>query len=494
MRKSRSSWSVLLTAEADQTSLAASGRHGKSGFSVRILPEELHELVSAGISNAIEHAISNGLMKTRDSTVGYLEKVFMDEICGPSPQIRYFIRNHEFILSSSVRMSASSGSLRSAQKQYEQDVYDFSRDLGFPMNGAEKWVLKARDVWSGKGYDSPDVEETDHVSSRKEMPHHSSEEALLEMFRLKSAPVEHFDQEPRDIASRGTEGKFSPELESTLVPDILQAPVSAGESTFKNNDEIEDVSQIMTENKVKHANQLQQRQLQNWKDSGRHLEDDGNMQATIKNSVPSDESSVGNLVDLHDEFNRVEAVVEEKGDKATKNTAQKAAKKAHREQLEIEMELAKFSVKLKSALKAHNRSLGDSERELKTTETFEEGLQFEQLEEDKIKHQRQKRKTRKRKRDHGLPPQSDVQLKEYHKHNIAIADSDPEDANPRKSKTKKGGSQCSPFFQRTSGSKAGEDNASIQAKRLLESQRNNDDSLLKARPSVGFQAPMIQST
>lgn len=480
---------MLLTAKADQTSLAASDQHGKSTSSVRVLPEELHELVCAGISNAIEHAISDGLIKTHGSTVGCLEKVFMDEISGPSPQIRYFIRNHEFILCSSVRMSASSGSLQSAQRQYEQDVYNFSRNLGFSMDGAVKWVLKARYFWSGQGYNSPDGEESDHVSSRNEMLHQSSEASLPEMFRLNPVPVEHSDQEPRDITSRGFQAKPSSELKDTLVPDSSQAPVSGGESTFKINDEDEDIMQFLTETELERANELQQRQLRNLKGSDRRFEVDGNVQATIGNQVPDDGSFVGNLVGHHEEFNRVEAAIEEKGEKAAK----KAAKKARRAQLKAEMKATRQAEENKSRTEKLQRLLGSPEREGKTTETFEEGPEFEQLEEDKVKPQRQKKKERKRKRDHELPPQSEVELGAHHKHKIARADSDPQDANARNSKTKKGGSQYSPFFQRGRGFKTGEDHASIKAKRLMKSQRNSEDALLKARPSMDFQAPMIQS-
>lgn len=480
---------MLLTAEADQTSLAASGQHGKSSSSVRVLPEELHELVCAGISNAIEHAISDGLIKTHDSTVGFLEKIFMDEISGPSPQIRYFIRSHEFILCSSVRMSASSGSLQSAQRQYEQDVYNFSRKLGFPMNGAEQWVLKARGFWSGKGYNSPDGEESDHVSSRNEMLHQSSEASLPEMFRLHPVPVEHSDQEPRDITSRGFQANPSSELKNTLVSGISQAPASISESIIKNNnDEIEDAMQLMTENEPRRANQLQQSQLRNLEGSDRRFEDDGNMQATVRKPAPGDRSFVGNLVGHHKEFNRTEAVVKEKGEKAAK----KAAKKTRRAQLKAEMKATRQAVEKKSRMEEHESLLGNSEREGKTTEAFEEGSQFEQLDEDKVKPQRQKKKARKRKRDLELPPQLEVQFGEHPKHKIARANSDAQDANSRKSKTKKGGSQYSPFFQRANDLEA-EDDASIQAKRLLKSRRSSEDALLKAKPVMDFQTPMIQS-
>lgn len=468
MRKSRFSWSTLLTAEADQRSLAASGQHSKSSSSVRVLPEELHELVHAGISIAIEHAISDGLIKTHDSTVGHLEKVFMLEISGPSPQIRYFIRNHKFILSCSARTSASSRSSQSAQRQYEQDVYDFSRNFGFPMNDAEKWVLEAREFWSGKAYNSPDVEESDHVSSWKEMLHQSSEVPLPEMFQLHPVPVEHSGHEPRDLTSRGLQAKPSSELKNTLVPNISQAPTSVSESIIEHSYE---------------------RQLRTLKGYDRRLEDDGNIQATIRNPVRGDESFVGNLVGPHEEFNRTEAVVKEKGEKAAK----KAAKKVRRAQLKAEMVATGRAVDNKSRMEEHGRLLVHPEKEVKATETFEEGSQFEQFEEDKVKPQRQKKKARKRKRDHELPPQSEVQLEEHHKHKLARADSDAQDANPRKSKTKKGDSQYSPFFQRASGFKADKDGASIHTKRLMKSQLNSEDALLKARSLMDFQAPMIQS-
>ena len=355
---------MMLTTGADQMSLTSFAQQTKSSASVRVLPEELYGLVRAGISNAIEQAISHDLMRTHESTVGCLEKLFMDEISGPSPQISQFIRNHEFIWSCSVtprcRMKArgifglSSGSLQSAQRQYEQDVYNFSRNLGLPMDGADKWVLKAREVWSEKDYNSPDTEQSNDVSSWNGICDQSSKPSISEMFQLPLA-----------------------------VKDSRQAKLKA------------------------------------------------------------------------------------------------------------EKEATRQARKHKRRMEKHECFLENPEWEVQTTKIFEDGAQCEQLE-DNDKPQRQKKKARKRKRDHELP-QSELNSREHHKHSIARADSDPQGTNSRKSKTKKGGPQYSPFFHRSSGSKAEKDDASIQAKRLMDFQRNSEDAFMEAKQLMDFQTPMIQS-
>ena len=153
----------MLTAWADQASHTSPRNDAEAGANILTLPEELYSLVSAGISNAIDRALENqhitvniDLMASRS-----LGDVFMDEICAPAPEISQFLRNHDFI--QYTPYSPTLTSREADQRQYEQDVYDFSRDLGLPIHDAEKWVLKAREFANKKDYERMDIEESNDV-------------------------------------------------------------------------------------------------------------------------------------------------------------------------------------------------------------------------------------------------------------------------------------------------------------------------------------------
>ena len=434
----------MLTAEVDQTSLTSSGRYTEASATIRVLPEELYELVRAGISNAIERAISINLITGYGRSAESLEKVFMDEISAPTPQISHFIRNHRFIWAFSapkgwsrreaLEMSGyKSGSKRSAQRRYEQDVYDFSRNLGLPMDGAEKWVLKARDFWCEKGFDRTDTEESDDVSSWDEMPDQPSRASSPEMFRLPLVAVEHSDEAPRDTTSGELQANRSPEPGGTPVFGVLQAPTSANESIFKIQDKIENTVQPMTKSQSLGTRQLQQRQLHNLDGPDRCSEDDINTPATL-------------------------AVVNGNGEKAAKRAVKRSRK--------AKVKADKGATMRDQAGK--HEHLGNPEEQVEMASNSEQLSQFEQLE-VKDKPQLQRERARKRKRDHDLLPQSEVHLGENR------VDGEAQDVDTRKGKRKTRGPQQSPFFQRNNGRKA-----------------KKKDAGMKAEQHMGFQPPMIQ--
>lgn len=180
--------------------LAPSGQQINGPASARELPTELYELVRAGISNAIDRAISDNIIAECNPTLEYLKTVFMDEISGPSPQINHFIRNHDLPRSCPVKprlrtkaqqlISLPSDSLFPAQKRYDQDVYNISRTLGLSVDDAERWVLKAREFWSEENYDSADIEEGKDVSSSNETLDQSFREPSPGMFTGPSGYVQ----------------------------------------------------------------------------------------------------------------------------------------------------------------------------------------------------------------------------------------------------------------------------------------------------------------
>ena len=467
----------MLIAEVDQTSLASSVRHTKASASIRVLPEELYELVRAGISNAIERAISDNLITGYGRSAECLEKVFMDEISAPTPQISRFIRNHKFIWSFSAPKGWSrrealeisgykAGSKRSAQRRYDQDVYDFSRNLGLPIDGAEKWVLKARDFWYEKGFDSTDTEESDD-SSWDEMPDRSSRASSPEIFRLPLVPIEHDDEAPRNTSSGGFQANRSPESGGTSVFGVSQALTCEGESTFRSKDKIEDTVQQITRNQFVGARQLQQRQLQNLEGSDRRSEEDVNMPATLRPPILGDRSLVDDVVG-HVEDSSTEAVGNGNGEKPAKRAVKRAVKDSRKAKGEADK-----GATIGNRAGKHEH-IGNPEEQVKIAINSEQLSQFEQLE-VKDKPPLQKENRRKRKREHDLLPQTDIRFGESHKHQKSRVDGKVQDVNSRKGKRGPRGPQQSPFFQRNNGVKA-----------------KKKDAGMKAQQHMGFQPPMIQ--
>ena len=417
------------------------------------------------------------------STVEYLKKVFMDEISGPSPQISHYIRNHGFPWSCPVRprltkaqrsIDLPSGSLLSAQKQYEQDVYNLSRTLGLSMDDSERWVLKAKEFWSGEKYDNTNAEEGEDVSSSNEILEQPSRELSPRTFTVPLVPVEHSDHAPGNSSSDGFQANPSPQLGNK----------SARESTFRSKDAIEDDLQIMTINEFKGAEQLQQPELPYF-NYYRRSEDDKSTPTTLRPSTLSAESFVDNGVSHDKEVNRTETAV--KGEEKAARRARKALKQAEKE--------ATRQAEKRKRKKGEDEQIANPEGQAKMTKTVEEASQFEQLE-DKDKSQRQKKKGRKRKSELELPRQSEVHFGEQHKHKKGRVESDVQDVNSGKSKTKKRGHQYSPFFQRSSLTE-GEKNVNRKVNQLRDHKtssfvpKKKDVAIDEAKMLVDFSTPMI---
>ena len=106
----------------------------------------------------------------------------MDEISARTPEISQFLRNHDFIQDTSY--SPTLESREADRRQYEQDVYDFSRDLGLPVHDAEKWVLKAREFANKKHFERTDIEESNDVKDPESKLNQSSRISSPGMNRL----------------------------------------------------------------------------------------------------------------------------------------------------------------------------------------------------------------------------------------------------------------------------------------------------------------------
>ena len=418
--------------------------------------------------------------------------VFMDEISGPSPQIIHFIRNHGFprfcTLTPQARRDARrrpgcpSGYLKPAQRQYEQDVYDFSRNLGLPMNGAENWVLKAREFWSEKDHDGMDTEENDDFSNCDATLGRTSNVLSPEMLRLPLEPIEHSDQAPGDSTSCGFPASTSlePGILSAFGPS--QASMCAGESKGKN--ETANNMRLIAENEPNRAKQFQHGELQN---SDRHSKDNRNMPATLRSPILRYESFADSLVSHKGDISRTETEIKD-GEKA----ARKAAKAARKAQRKAEREATRQVQECKSQMQEHEQ-ITNPKGQVIGTDTLKDTSQLEQLE-GTDKPQPQKKKGRKHQRDQELPAQSEVEFGEHHKHKKSRVDSGTQEAKPRKSKTNEGGPQYSPFFQRTRVTET-EKGVNTMATKVLDFQCSGSKAKKKdaAMDTVmGFRSPMIQ--
>lgn len=236
---------------------------------------------------------STQYLNTEDPIVEYLETVFMEEISGPSPQISHFIRDHDFPRSWPFGQWCKAQAQRSAlsrQKQYEQDIYNFSRTLGHSMDDAERWVLKAREFWCEVDYGSTNAKEGEEVSSSNEM----------------------LDQTSREP--------------------------SAGDLAFRSKDKIEDNLHIMTINDLKGPEQLQHPEFPYFK-FYRRSENDIATPATLKASTLTTEplaSRTDTAVGREEQAgNKAGKALKQEKKKATRQAEKRKRKKGEDEQRAI---------------------------------------------------------------------------------------------------------------------------------------------------------------
>lgn len=457
--------------EADRTSLAFSDRHTEGSTSVTVLPRELYELVRAGISNAIEYAISQYVITRYDEpSENRLEAIFMNKISAPAPQMSHFIRDHRFVFLSHHsnpfprqllrEFCHPSGSLKSAQRQYEQDVYDHARNLGLPMDEAEEWVLEARKICSEKDYDSMDTQESDSadnsdVTSDQVYISSSSERPVLPLPLAKA-----LDKALCNASQLGEEEiRLSAESRNDSALDAPQVLPFPNESGVHSEDETEQTKQVLRQSNSRGAKQVQG-YLQILKDSG---SDSAYENFVLRLRFLGDEPLINNVAGLREEIDRMEAADKTKEEKA----ARKDAKRAHRAELRAQKDPRRQAEKSKSQ-KSKDPQAGRPQDGNALMSKPEHTSQVQPL--------TQKRKGNKRKSEPELPVQTEVPSGEHHKHEKRRVNRDAQDAKSKKPKRQKGvRPQHSPFFQRSSG---------IEAKKK--------DAVKKAEQLMGFQLPMIQ--
>lgn len=141
------------------------------------LPEELHDMLRAGLSNAIYRVFGDadmmpmrGFIYDEDSEnkISSVVHVFLEELAKPAPQMECFIRHnrlrkniceHEEPNRLDILRSIYGPciSVKLAQRIFEQEVYDFGRSIGLSKKQATGHVIKARDGSSKCNTDLPEL-------------------------------------------------------------------------------------------------------------------------------------------------------------------------------------------------------------------------------------------------------------------------------------------------------------------------------------------------
>ena len=451
----------MLITSSDQETLTSSAQHAKANPRLSVLPQELHDLVLAGISNAIHRAIMGGNITLCAVSEEELMMRFLDELCAPYPQIPHFIRYHDFILSSLAHdwrqaprdASFSKQSSERAQRQYEQEVYDFSRNLGLPVESAVNWVFRARKFYSDREYDSTDTEQRDIAESLTEVTDQIHWQPLLQSRSWGSA--EYLDQAPGDGILGNSHAHVS-SVSEKLSP--FTAPTSAGELTSKGKDKAGKTIRLPNQYKFEGTEQPHQRQSQELEVLDSASEGERNMPAALVPSVVGDETLVDSVAGQCGELHSASPAPTGATLKAA-NIEVKSAEAVAREKQERNA---------KKAVKKARKALAQAEEQANK-------LAGKPFEDKEISQEPKKRKEkRKRKSNDELPLQSEVQSKDYHTQKKSRGDSEAQDVKHGKPKRKKRGPEQSPFFQRSNSSKAKKQDASEKTEKM------------------DFQLPMIQ--
>lgn len=352
-----------------------------------------------------------------------LESLFMQEITAPTPQLSRYIRTHVFVSISSIGSESArrqeiqdymspSGSIRDAQWQYEQDVYEFARKLGLSTQEANEWVSKAREYWSEKDYDSEESDEFDALDEKSYQFHRSPllEPSALHLPLVKNLDKVIFTPHQADKESRPSAKFWEASAFDTSPTLSIQKEPRANSDT---------VEQILADSLM------------------------------LRLQSHDDEPLIGNVAGLPKEIVRMEAAGKMKGEKATKKNAKKAAIAALGAQ-----NVASGPTAKKKSQESHGPQVGSSGGQESSTSNLE-----------------QKEKGKKRKRRPEVSAPSEMASETHHKHKKGKVDRGPRDAHPKKAKKKQDtGPQQSPFFQRNTGPKAKKKDAVKKGERVMDFQ------------------------
>ena len=146
------------------------------------LPNELHDMLSAGLSNAVKRFLKNYFIPIPidiDCFIGsedeydIMADCLWNGLCEPAPQMKRFIRHNR------LRQDICEGDLASLRSEYgrwisvklahrifEQEVYDFGRSIGLSKKSATGHVIKARKRSSKRNVDMLEMGDYDSTACK----------------------------------------------------------------------------------------------------------------------------------------------------------------------------------------------------------------------------------------------------------------------------------------------------------------------------------------
>lgn len=409
------------------------------------LPEELHDMLEAGLSNAIYRVITNdsimpmrGLGYDRDSEdeIDSVVDVFMEELAKPIPQMEPFIRHHRLRkdiceYDMPTRMEILSRhyerwiSVKLAHRIFEQEIYDFGRSLGLSKEQATGHVVKAREA-SGK-----------YNVDLMKLGDYESRECTDILDYLMNHPKP--ERKP-----------FGGKIEGLM---------------YLSESEIGEIEQLLAKSNSKVAKQVEY-YLQTLKDNDLRSEYET---IILRLRFHEDEPLIDNISGLREKIENLEAADKTKEE----SIAGKNAKKARKAELRAQRKASRQVEKRKSQTSDDHQAERPKKQKLVASNP-ERPAQVQPIE-DQEKALKWKKKGRKLKSEPQLPIQSEAPSEERDQHRKGRVGMDTQDPISKKGKKKRDmGPQHSPFFQRSSNPKV------------------KKHAVKKAEQLLDFQVPMIQ--
>lgn len=406
------------------------------------LPEQLHDMIRAGLSNAIYRVAKDDMLPARgfgcdpesENKIDGLVNIFMDELAKPAPEVERFIRHNR--LRKTICMIGGPDriellrddygpwiTIMLAQRIFEQEVYDFGRSIGLTSEQAARHVMKARECCSEYNVDLP---------------------------------------EPGDYESRECEDILVC-LDTFPEPKVLPSIIESLGLEHASRIETGDMEQLLAGMNAKGVKQVK-RYLRALKNSGSRSEYE---KFILRLRFLDEGPFIDNDGSLRESVASVEAVEKTEEEKVARKDTKKARIKANR--------LANMR---KGQEETNDHQAGNlQEPETSTSRPEQPSDAFKVLSiDDQEKPMIQEKTRNKLKNEPELPVHSKVPSEEHHRHKKRGVDKDAQDAGSKKAKRNKGnGSQRSPFFQQSNGPKA-----------------KKKDAVKKAEQLMDFQPPMIQ--
>lgn len=129
----------------------------------QIIPEDLHDMLRAGLSNAISQVADIlpvggfGFQEESEHEIDGVVNFFMEKLAMPAPQMERFIRQKPVRIEDLCEEYGPGISVQFAHRIFEQELYDFGRSMGLSQQQATGHVIKAREDSSKHNIDLPEL-------------------------------------------------------------------------------------------------------------------------------------------------------------------------------------------------------------------------------------------------------------------------------------------------------------------------------------------------